>query len=51
VQDFDRLYRLNLTYLYQMLGEPPPDYLAVPFTQGGGTPEMGGVMRPGKDAS
>jgi alpha-amylase/alpha-mannosidase (GH57 family) len=51
VRDFDRLYRLNLTYLYRLLGEPPPEYLSKPFTHGGGGPEQGGVMRRGKEAS
>ncbi|MGH8502503.1 MAG: glycoside hydrolase [Gammaproteobacteria bacterium] len=50
VSDFDRLYRLNLTYLYRLLGETPPVYLSTPFTHGGGAPKKGGVMRPGQAA-
>jgi alpha-amylase/alpha-mannosidase (GH57 family) len=49
VRDFDRIFRLNLTYLYRLLGEPPPHYLSVPFTYGRGAPHMGGVTRPGEN--
>jgi len=45
VSDFERLFRLQLAALYQMLGHEPPDYLGSVFTHGGGTPEMGGAMR------
>lgn len=48
VSDFERLYRLHLGNLYQMLGEEPPEYLSRVFTQGSGSPELGGVMRPGQ---
>lgn len=48
VSDFERLYRLHLANLYQMLGEEPPEYLSRVFTQGGGSPELGGVMRHGQ---
>lgn len=48
VSDFERLYRLQLTTLYQMLGEEPPEYLAHSFTHGGGDPAAGGVMRQGQ---
>ncbi len=48
VRDFERLYRLQLTTLYQMLGEEPPEYLAHSFTHGGGDPAAGGVMRQGQ---
>ncbi len=47
VADFDRLYRLQLVNLYRLLGEEPPEYLAHAFSHGGGTPELGGVMRAG----
>ncbi len=47
VQDFDHLYRLHLTRLYQLLGTTPPEYLAHAFTHGGGNPDAGGVMRRG----
>ncbi len=51
VSDFDRLYRLNLAFLYQLLGESAPDYLSQPFTHGGGAAEQGGVMRRGTDSA
>ncbi len=47
VHDFDHLYRLHLTRLYQLLGTTPPAYLAQAFTHGGGNPDAGGVMRRG----
>ena len=47
VQDFDYLYRLHLTRLYQLLGTTPPEYLTQAFTYGGGNPDAGGVMRRG----
>lgn len=48
VRDFERLYRLQLVTLYQMLGQEPPEYLAHAFTHGGGAPAVGGVMRQGQ---
>ncbi len=48
VSDFERLYRLHLANLYQMIGVEPPEYLAQVFAYGRGTPQLGGVMRPGK---
>jgi alpha-amylase/alpha-mannosidase (GH57 family) len=51
VTDFDRLYRLHLGNLYQMLGVEPPEYLAHAFSHGGGLPALGGVMRPGQRPS
>jgi alpha-amylase/alpha-mannosidase (GH57 family) len=47
VSSFEKQYRLNLTNLYQLLGEEPPPYLALSFTQGIGAPAMGGTMRHG----
>ncbi len=44
---FERLFRQQLTALYQMLGETPPAYLAQPFSRGSDT-ATGGVMRPGQ---
>ncbi|OAI17617.1 glycoside hydrolase [Methylomonas lenta] len=49
VSDFERQYRLNLTNLYRLLGEEPPAYLALAFTQGSGAPVMGGAMRRGNE--
>lgn len=48
VRDFERLYRLQLATLYQMLAEEPPEYLSHSFTHGGGEPAAGGVMRQGQ---
>jgi alpha-amylase/alpha-mannosidase (GH57 family) len=45
VSDFERLYRLHLTNLYQLLRRAPPEYLAHVFTRGHGAPEHGGTMR------
>ena len=45
VSDFERLFRRQLTHLYQLLGEAPPEYLSKVFAHGSGDPEMGGVMR------
>ncbi|MDD1621427.1 MAG: glycoside hydrolase [Methylococcaceae bacterium] len=47
VSDFEKQYRLNLSNLYRLLGEEPPAYLALSFTQGSGFPVMGGAMRRG----
>jgi alpha-amylase/alpha-mannosidase (GH57 family) len=45
VSDFERLYRQQLRQLYTLLGLPPPDDLAHPFTGRGGVAEHGGVMK------
>ena len=45
VSDFERLYRLQLTYLYRLLRETPPAYLSEIFAHGSGDPTLGGVMR------
>ena len=47
VSSFEKQFRLNLANLYRLLGEEPPAYLALSFTQGSGDPAMGGAMRPG----
>lgn len=47
VRDFDRLFRLHLTRLYELIERPPPGYLAYAFSHGGGVQEAGGVMRRG----
>ncbi|MDD4914210.1 MAG: glycoside hydrolase family 57 protein [Methylococcales bacterium] len=49
VSEFEKQYRLNLTNLYRLLGEEPPAYLALTFTQGFGSPAMGGAMRRGNE--
>lgn len=52
VNDFERLFRLHLSNLYQTLGLEAPSYLAESFSHGGGgTPSRGGVMRPGQASS
>ncbi|MGR8934291.1 MAG: glycoside hydrolase [Gammaproteobacteria bacterium] len=48
VSNFERQFRLNLANLYHLLGEDPPAYLALSFTQGYGDPSLGGTMRPGR---
>jgi len=45
VSDFERLFRLQLTQLYRLLGETPPGYLFEIFAHGSGDPSLGGVMR------
>lgn len=47
VSNFEKQFRLNLANLYRALGEQPPAYLALSFTQGSGAPAMGGTMRQG----
>ena len=47
VSNFEKQFRLNLSNLYQLLGEEVPAYLSLTFTQGAGDPAMGGAMRPG----
>ena len=49
VSDFDRLYRMQLVNLYQILGEEPPEYLSHAFARGSGAPVQGGVMRRGTE--
>ncbi len=49
VADFDFLYRLHLTNLYQLLKQPAPEYLSHSFSQGLGSPAAGGVMRRGHE--
>ena len=45
VAQFDRLYRLNLRRLYELLTLPPPAQLNESLSRGGGAPEAGGTMR------
>jgi alpha-amylase/alpha-mannosidase (GH57 family) len=47
VSDFERLFRSQLSHLYRLLGEEPPEHLAHVFARGTGAPAMGGVMRQG----
>jgi alpha-amylase/alpha-mannosidase (GH57 family) len=48
VSDFESLYRMHLSNLYELLGLEPPEYLAHTFARGSGAPEKGGVMRHGR---
>ena len=52
VHDFDRLFRMHLANLYQLLGKEPPEYLTHAFSHGstGPGPAHGGVMRHGQPA-
>ncbi len=50
VRDFDRLYRLQLAKLYRLIGEQPPEQITHVLFHGGGTPQMGGVMRRGQES-
>lgn len=45
VSDFEQLYRQHLEKLYVLLGEPVPDSLSEPVSQGGGYMENSGTMR------
>ena len=45
VSDFERLFRRQLTQLYEMLGEQPPAHLYQVFAYGSGAPSRGGVMK------
>jgi alpha-amylase/alpha-mannosidase (GH57 family) len=45
VSDFEQLFRRQLGYLYELVGEQPPAYLSEVFAHGSGDPSLGGVMR------
>jgi alpha-amylase/alpha-mannosidase (GH57 family) len=45
VESFDRLFRINLSNLYQLLKLPVPVELQHVVSTGGGHPEAGGAMR------
>ncbi|MEA2081041.1 MAG: glycoside hydrolase family 57 protein [Pseudomonadota bacterium] len=48
VSDFESLFRVHLSNLYELLGLEPPEYLAHTFARGSGAPARGGVMRHGQ---
>jgi len=50
VSDFEALFRLHLSNLYQLLSREPPEYLAHTFARGSGNPQAGGTMRHGQAA-
>jgi alpha-amylase/alpha-mannosidase (GH57 family) len=45
VSDFEQLFRSQLSHLFDLLGEPKPDYLSEVFAVGNGNPSLGGVMK------
>jgi len=45
VSDFDKLYRRQLTTLYQLMGVIPPELLDSPISEGGGDAANSGTMR------
>jgi alpha-amylase/alpha-mannosidase (GH57 family) len=47
VSDFERLFRMHLSNLYQMLGEEVPQVLSEAVSHGGAGIEQGGTMRRG----
>ncbi len=49
VSDFEYLYRLQLSHLYQLIGVTAPESLSESFTHGCGQPSMGGTMRRGQE--
>ena len=49
VRDFDELYRQQLKYLYQLLGQTVPANLDEPLSSGGGGTENAGTMRRGHE--
>lgn len=51
VSDFERLFRVHLSNLYNLLAIEPPEYLSKSFTYGGGEQLVGGVMRRGQYGS
>jgi alpha-amylase/alpha-mannosidase (GH57 family) len=47
VSDMERLFRLHVANLYEMLQREPPQYLSKVLAHGHGAPRLGGAMRPG----
>ncbi len=44
VSDFERLFRQQLSYLYELLEMPKPEHLTQVIATGSGDPSLGGVM-------
>lgn len=44
VSEFEKLFRHQLSYLYQLLELPQPEHLKHVFAKGSGDPSLGGVM-------
>jgi len=51
VARFERLFRLNLKRLYQMIGVPAPAALDLPFDAGAGDAENAGTMRRARETA
>jgi len=51
VNQFDQLFRMHLSNLYQMLRVEAPAYLSEVISHGGGQPSRGGVMRHHNESS
>jgi alpha-amylase/alpha-mannosidase (GH57 family) len=49
VSDFELMFRTHIKNLYHMLEREPPAYLSHIIARGSGSPELGGVIRPGGD--
>jgi alpha-amylase/alpha-mannosidase (GH57 family) len=48
VSNFEHLFRLHLSRLYQLIGKESPESLTQVISHGSGTPIQGGVMRTGQ---
>lgn len=51
VSNFEHLFRLHLSNLYQLIGKEPPESLTQVISHGSGNPLQGGVMRTGQMAA
>jgi alpha-amylase/alpha-mannosidase (GH57 family) len=51
VSNFEHLFRLHLSSLYQLIGKLPPESLTHVISHGSGSPAQGGVMRTGQMAT
>ena len=51
VNDFDRLFRLQLKRLYRLMDQEPPPELDTPVSTGGGNMENAGTMRRGSSGA
>lgn len=45
VRDFERLFRLQIKQVYQLLSLEPPQHLDIPLSKGGSSDEIMGTMR------
>ena len=51
VSNFEHLFRLHLSSLYQLIGKEAPESLTQVISHGSGSPVQGGVMRTGQMAA